>query len=125
MKIYQVVYSDKYDPSPVTYWVHQLSLPKAVTYPYPEPIPGKGYYNILVELDGFVWRFASVEELFHVIQTLGKRNLDNPAQLSRTKKITNPTEHWLAKLPARVKAWKYREKAVKYLNQVLNERKGN
>ncbi|GAL76230.1 hypothetical protein JCM19275_636 [Nonlabens ulvanivorans] len=29
-----------------------------------------------------------------------------------------PNSHWLSRLPAKTKPWKYREKLIKYCNQI-------
>jgi hypothetical protein len=37
----------------------------------------------------------------------------------------DPNAHWLNGLPAQVKSWRYRQKAVKYLIKIREELKSN
>ena len=82
----------------------------------PKPVPGKGFANFRIEFDGFLWRFSSLEELNETIRFLRPKNMISPVQ---SPEIEWPSEHWSGKLPAKVKSWKYREKAVNYFKEVL------
>ncbi|MCA9727561.1 MAG: hypothetical protein KC729_07750, partial [Candidatus Eisenbacteria bacterium] len=84
--------------------------------PRPAPIPGRGYAVYKVEVDGFVFEFASLAELRVCIETLSQKLLPRPLDLSRGRGM-GPNSHWLSRLPAEVKSWRFRVKAVSYLRR--------
>jgi hypothetical protein len=54
------------------------------------------------------------------IETLGKKLLPTTIRLAKDRGgELGPKSHWLSKLPAKAKPWRYREKAVKYLLRSL------
>jgi len=84
--------------------------------PIPSPVPGKGFPTFHVEFDGFTFTFASLDELNVCLETLSKKLLPTSTQLSAKRGTSvGPNSHWLSRLPAKVKPWRYREKAVAYL----------
>jgi hypothetical protein len=112
----------------MTFWVHhevdgkpwfeadEFDPPRQAAY------PGLGYPVYKVECDGFVFEFASLSELCVCIETLGTKLLPRTLDLSRARGTTmGPNSHWLSRLPARVKSWRYRQKAVAYLAVALKE----
>lgn len=109
----------------MSFWVHRPADRKPwydskEFDPPVNPVPGKGYPHYYVEVNGFVFRFASLAELSVCISTLGKKHL--PSTDRETQDLgTGPGKHWLNKLPAEVKPWRYREKAVAYLKKALSE----
>jgi hypothetical protein len=115
MKTYCIYYTDTFQHSPSTNLVHKSYNKEARVYPMPKPVPGKGFANLKIEFAGFLWRFSSLEELHETIRFLSPKNMVSPVQ---SPEIAWPSEHWSGKLPAKVKAWKYREKAVKYFKEV-------
>ena len=50
---------------------------------------------------------------------MAKKLLPTSIELS-TKRTGSkgPNSHWLSRLPAKTKPWKYREKLIKYCNQI-------
>jgi hypothetical protein len=80
--------------------------------------PGKGYAVYYVEVDGFVFRFASLDEMRVCIDVLGKKLLPSTLRLAR-ERGGDAREHWLRKMPEETKPWRYREKAVKHLGRAL------
>jgi hypothetical protein len=111
MKRYWIEYTEKSTPGPLTAW---MPSPAA-----PTPVAAKsGHAVYFVEVDGFTFQFASLDELRVCIDVLGKKLLPNTLrqaeQLGR-----DPDEHWLRKMPDKTKPWRYREKAVKYLSKAL------
>ena len=77
-------------------------------------IAGKGFPYFFVEFDNFTFEFASLTELERCIAVLSQKNLPDTSQ-ETTAYRTGPGSHWLNKLPGHVKSWRYRSKAVKYL----------
>lgn len=106
----------------MTFWVHVPFESNSVTCSLPAPArtPGKGYAVYFVEVDGFIFQFASLDEMRACIDTLGKKLLPNTLRLAQ-ERGADPDEHWLRKMPEHTKPWRYREKAVKYLERALKE----
>ena len=106
----------------MTYWVHVPSEadPNKLVPPTPTRIPGKGYAIYFVEVDGFTFQFASLNELQVCIDVLGKKLLPNTLVLAK-QQGGDPDQHWLRKMPDETKPWRYREKAVKYLEKALTD----
>jgi hypothetical protein len=104
----------------MTSWVHvpTPSDPTQLIPPVPGRIPGQGFAIYFVEVDGFTFQFASLEELRVCIDVLGKRLLPNTLMLAK-QRGGDPDQHWLRKMPDETKPWRYREKAVKYLARAL------
>ncbi len=120
MKRHWIEYTDKRKQGPMTCWVHVPggADPTDVNPPYPVAIPDKGFPFYYVEVDGFVFRFASLDEMQVCIDTLGRKLLPNTKRLARDRG-GDPNTHWLRKMPDETKPWRYREKAVKYLTNAL------
>jgi len=120
MKRHWIEYAETWTPGPMTYWVHveSESDPSRLSPSAPAPVPGKGYPVYYVEVDGFVFQFASLEEMRVSIETLGKKLLPSSTRLAR-ERGGNSSEHWLRKMPVHARPWRYREKAVKYLAKAL------
>jgi len=122
MKRHWIEYAETWTPGPMTYWVHveAKSDPTKLNPPAPAPIPGKGFPVYYVEVDGFTFQFASLDEMRVCIDTLGNKLLPNSLRLAR-ERGGNPNEHWLRKMPEHTRPWRYREKAVKFLEKALGE----
>jgi len=122
MKRYHVEYTDQWKWGPMTWWVHapldgkpdhesDLREP-----PMPKPVPGRGFPYYHVEVDGFTFPFASLDEWDVCVSTLSQKHLPSTEREVRARgTIGCPVWNWLDTLPAEVKSWRYREKAVKFL----------
>lgn len=111
----RLFFTAKFLASPMTFWVHETWSERAVTYPIPSPLEGKGYPNYLVRTGGFLFRYSSLEELAVCIDTFSRKHLENPIQ----KGAMDSTEHWLNKLPPRLKRWERRARIVNDLRHAL------
>ena len=106
----------------MSYWVHIESdgqpwyQAQAFQPPLPSPVPGKGYPYYKVEVDGFIFEFASLDEMDVCITTLSQKHLPSTDKETAARG-TGPSPHWLNRLPAGVHAWRYRSKAVEYLRK--------
>ena len=125
MKRYWIEYHDGPVSSPMTYWVHghpgEADADPSLQA-LPSAVPGKGYARVHAEIDGLELRFVSLAEIRHCIDVLGRKHLPTTTRLSVERGTgAGPNGHWLSRLPARAKTWRYREKATKYLAQLLNE----
>ena len=122
MKRHWIEYAETWTPGPMTPWVHvpASSDPSTLIPPSPARIPGKGYPIYFVEIDGFTFQFASLDELRVCIDVLGKKLLPNTLLLAK-QRAGDPDQHWLRKMPDATKPWRYREKAVKYLEKALTD----
>jgi hypothetical protein len=120
MKRHWIEYTAEWTPGPMTFWVHVQAEGDLTRLnpPAPEPIPEKGYPVYYVEVDGFTFQFASLDELRVCIETLGKKLLPNTLRAAKDRG-GDPDHHWLRKMPEETKPWRYREKAVKYLTKAL------
>lgn len=129
MKRHWIEYREVPPVCPMTYWVHrevdsQPDTPWRDASEFdPERqavVPGLGYPVFKVELDGFTFEFASLAEICECIDVLGQKLLPRSIDLSRERGGGHgPNSHWLSRLPANVKPWRYREKAVAYLRRSL------
>ena len=128
MKRHWIEYAESRPHTPMRGWVHRRvriqtrSKDTELTPPLPDPVIGKGYPTFMVEIDGFTFKFASLEEIRVCIGTLEQKHLPRYRGLSRviTRK-PRPNRHWLNQLPGEVLRWRYREKAVRYLRKALGE----
>ena len=103
----------------MTYWVHRkVGRWDRFNPPRQEAVPGRGFPVMWVEIDGFEFEFASLAEIEACIEVLGRRLLPRTLDLSHERRA-GPNSHWLSRLPARVKPWRYRERAVRYLEVAL------
>jgi hypothetical protein len=120
MKRHWTEYTEEWTHGPMTSWVHvpSKSDPAKLIPPAPPRIPVKGHPAYYVEVDGFTFQFASLDELRVSIDVLGKKLLPNTLGLAQDRG-GDPDEHWLRKMPDETKPWRYREKAVKYLKKAL------
>jgi len=108
----------------MSFWVHiptgEAAWLEAATFtpPKPHPVAGRGYPRYLVEFDGFVFQFASLNELQECVRVLGKKVLPSTIRLSAGR-ASGPNSHWLSRLPSSVKSWSYRKRAVRYMESAL------
>jgi hypothetical protein len=112
----------------VTYWVHIEADGKPwcdaslFTPPRPAATPGKGYAEFHVEVEGFIFYFASLDELNLCIQTLGQRVLPSTLRETIRRGVRigiGPNQHWLSRLPARLLPWQRKQRVVGYLKRSL------
>ena len=128
MKKFWVEYAERWQDEPLAYWVHRERGNRPwyeandFAPPAPNPVPGKGYAIYSVEIDGMIFRFSSIAQLEHCIDILGRKLLPRTIDLSADRGTSKgPNSHWLSRLPKKAKPWRYREKATKYLREVLAE----
>lgn len=128
MKKASVVYLEKYEATPLSFWVHrQLDTKtkrnaKRFDPPLPGPVPGRGWVQLIVEFDGVEVRFSSSAELDHFIDILSRNPLPTTRRLSELRETTaGPNSHWLSRLPARAKPHDFRRRLVAYLQRVRPE----
>jgi len=124
MKKHWIEFQDTQPYCPMTPWVHRpvggkpWFEAKAFDPPRQAAVPGKGFPVFKVECDGFTFEFSSIAEIHVCIEILSKRLLPRPIDLCRELGTrAGPNSHWLSRLPARVKPWKYRQKAVACLRK--------
>lgn len=106
-------------------WVHRPSgdfdsfvAALAADAEFDPPLPRRhpqGYPLFRVEVDGFVFEFASLAEMRTCIAAFEARIL--PRTRADDGRWSN--RHWVSRLPARVKSWRYRAKAAAYLRRAL------
>jgi hypothetical protein len=78
-------------------------------------MPGRGYPYFLVEVDGFTFQFASLDEIDFCMARLGERHL--PDTGPEADGLSGPGAYWQNRLPKQVLSWRYRQKAIKYLSR--------
>ena len=127
MKRHWIDYHDTRPQLPMTYWVHREPANGKPWYeatefdPPREPlVAGRGYPVFHVEVDGFTFSFSSRAEIEECIRVLSQRHMPRALDLANARDgASGLNTHWLSRLPARVKSWKYREKATRYLREAL------
>ena len=118
MKRHWIEFEETRPSCPMTFWVHRVvdDAPWHEAQEFDPPrqpvVPGRGYPVFKVECDGFTFEFASLCEIRACIETLAQKERGT---------AKGPNSHWVSRLPASVKSWKYREKAVAYLGEALKE----
>lgn len=118
-----IEYTKRREEYPLSYWVHKpidSSVwidAKKFSPPMPERIVGKGFPVFAVSINSFTFAFGSLYELEECVRVLSRKALPRPSSLAqaRVDSAGMANSHWLSRLPAWVKTWKYREKAVKAL----------
>ena len=120
-----VVYRERFPASPISFWVHRhpegtvWSESETHEPPFPPPVPGRGWPQLVVEFDGVKMLFSSAAELDHVIEVMTQNPLPTTRRLSELRGTSmGPNRHWLSRLPARAKRRAYRERLVVYLEKV-------
>ena len=113
VKRYWITYSATRQASPMSYNVLMPSSHRVA----------EGYPMLWVEIDDFTFRFASVHEVQHMIDVfrplmLPRRHVWPDGSVSEFR---NQNSHWLSRLPAEVKARKFRLKTIEYLEEILPE----
>jgi hypothetical protein len=120
MKGWRTEFTSVFKASPMTFWVHDGGGNAARAVPKPHPVPGLGFARYLVEFDGVQFEFSSTDELRECLRVLSQRNLPTTVRLS-DHSLAGPNGHWLSRLPAQAKPWRYRERLVPYLTDVLDQ----
>lgn len=120
--------SENWRNSPVAYWVHieQDGNPFYKSQEFDPPAPKKnlnGLYNIYnVEFNGYVFNFSSIHQYRHFIDIISQKILPRSIDLSKQRTGNyGPNGHWLSRLPAKTKSWKYRSALVEYLLKIEDE----
>lgn len=138
MKRSWIEYQSQYTRSPMSFWIHRRPSRKSgpivawyeydrdeYTPPLPRPVAGRGFAVFHVELDGFVFRFSSFDEMKRLIDIFSRQKLPTTYEAQReegddlSEGIRN--QHWLSRLPAKVLSSRYRQRAVNYLRESMTE----
>lgn len=121
MKRWWIEYRERWTRSPMTPWIHRAAHgtpwyeARAYDPPSPGPVGGKGYPLYFVEVDGFTFEFASLYELDACIEVLARKVLPATYIFEYKGQPFYSNQHWLSRLPAKTKSWRYRERAVRTL----------
>ena len=100
-------------------WIKQVSSsgqpkkPKQVVHPFLSQ--RKIWCLLTVHFDGVNLRFAMPQELDHFIGVLSQNPLPSGRSLASECALGRPNGHWLSRLPAKAKSWKFRQRLCKYL----------
>ena len=118
MKKWRTEFTAAFFDGPMTFWVHDGGGDPTRAMQRPKPVPGQGYPRYLVEFDGTQFDFASVAEIQECVAVLKRRVLPTTTELSRHSRA-GPNTHWLSRLPADAKPWRYRTRLLPYLENIL------
>lgn len=127
MKRLSIRFAEVFAPGPMTLWVHRRLGPGPSLVPdpagreappLPAPVAGRGYAVIEVEFDGCCFVFASLAELALFREIMGRPLLPRPQTLDRAMVGRYANSHWLSRLPARAKPWRYRRRLAHYLDAI-------
>lgn len=125
----EIVYEKSRRTSPLSYWVHRGVNESDVPYgsctefipPFPCKHAIKGFPYLRVKVVGFEFEFSSNHEVSHCIEILQQKNLPTTSSLSGVRGSGyGPNNHWLSRLPAKLKSWNKREKIIMALKQAKN-----
>lgn len=122
MKRHWIDYQEEIPECPLTYWVHREAdgspwyQAEMFDPPRQRPVPGRGYPVFNMEHNGVIWEFASLAEIDACLETLGSKLMPRTIDLAKERGGEfGPNSHWLSRLPAKAKPWKYREGFVRAL----------
>jgi hypothetical protein len=125
MKRHWIEYHERWKSGPMSYWVHIPIDGKpwhAASEPLPKPVAGCGYPTYYVEINGFTFEFASLQEFRVLVNTFSKKLLPSNLRLSIERGTGyGPSNHWLNRIPKGVTSWRTRQKALKYLRVALKD----
>lgn len=91
----------------------QRKRPKSVEHPFRSQ--RKIWCLLAVHFDGLDLRFALPQELDHFIEVLSQNPLPSGRSLTAECAVGRPNGHWLSRLPAKAKSWKFRQRLCKFL----------
>ncbi|WP_421701439.1 hypothetical protein [Aliiroseovarius sp.] len=127
MKSAKLTYHESFPETPVSGragakwigWVKQTNIsgqrmrPKSVQHPF---LSQRKLWCLLeVHFDGVDLRFAMPQELDHFIDVLSRNPLPSGRSLAPECPVGRPNKHWLSRLPAKAKPWKFRQRLCSYL----------
>jgi len=125
MAKYWLEYTEKYEESPLSFWVHKpidADIWKDANKfdpPLPNKIIGKGYKIYKIEYKGCEFCYSSLEEIEHCISVLGNKVLKTTRELANNSWVKGYQHlHWLTKWPGNHKSYKDRQEMIKLLNKV-------
>lgn len=128
MKKWQIRYSEKYSPSPMSFWVHHhldCEVWKGASQfepALPKPIPAKGFATLQVNALGVELIFASIEEIEHFLEVIKQKHMPTSMQLASLRDTNYGVhKHWLSRLPKKITPWSKREKLIVIIEKGLNE----
>lgn len=118
-------YIEDWKTSHMAYWVHIEAdyKPWYTSENFDPPAPVRhgslGYRYLTIELDGFRFSFTSEAQFEEFKTIMGRKLLPTTMELSNKRPGSKgPNSHWLSRLPAKTKPWRYREKLIKFCNQI-------
>jgi hypothetical protein len=121
MKRAWIEYTSGWVETPLTYWVHGDGREQG-GHPPPEPwpVPGRGYPQLHVEFDDYIFVFSSFAEFEYCMSVLSAPLLPSTRTETLRRGRARGT-HWLDAMPDWTKPWRYRERAVRYLRRARQE----
>jgi hypothetical protein len=126
---YRIEWREGYARTPYTPWAH-INLDPETPWtrsrqfdpPLPPPVPGKGHAMLVVEVEGFAFTFASLAELAHVAEVLGRQKYVTVGALVREHVARHGShrgsyidDHWLTRLPRWVRSLRERRRIAQGL----------
>ncbi len=117
---YHFSYQPDWRAAPVAFWVHRpVDGSDAFDPPAPRAIPQKGFAFLHVEFDATELWFSAPAQLDHFIDVLSKKPLPTSRALSSARgSRVGPNDHWLSRLPARLKSPRHRMRLVDALKAI-------
>lgn len=124
-----IEYTTDWRSEPMAYWVHieqdgrHWRSSQSYDPPAPQSIPHKGYVVVCIEVSSTVLRFSSEAQIEEFIRVLAMKPLPSSKRLSAIRGTgAGPNQHWLSRLPAKLKSSAVRPRLVELLKQVLAEK---
>jgi hypothetical protein len=106
----------------------QWKRPRQVPHPFPTSL--KLWCLLHVDFDGVGLIFATPRELDQFLDVMGQRLLPSGPRLAATwggstlkgPSLGRPNNHWLSRLPAKAKPWRFRRSVIAYLKNAREAR---
>ena len=126
MSKFKIMFNQDYQPSPMTFWVHHDINSEVWLYAskyepvLPSAIFSKGFPMLIVDALGHELMFSSIQEIEHFLEVVNKKNMPTSTSLARKRPMsTGLNNHWLSRLPSKLKSWRNRQKYIPIIEEGL------
>ena len=83
----------------------------------------KLWCRLEVQFRGVTLFFATPQELDHFLAIMQQKHLPSGPSLVQGRRMGRPNNHWLSRLPAKAKSWKFRNAICEFLSRQAGVRK--
>ncbi len=131
MKKARLNYSREFQWTPISSWVGvrkyayriQSFDRGPIVVPHPFLQSTNLWCQLELEYQNVLLQFSMTRELDHFIDVMQRNPLPSGGSLVKGQRLGRPNNHWLSRLPAKIKTRKFRVGLLKFIesNKVVNE----